>query len=420
MGDIIPHFLWINICMTYLNPYLNNLSNRYEAYNGPKGNLASWEHASKLFLHDNYRLAPKVPFLYHVNFVLNPFAKALVPSFEYRGMSAAEIGLLVKTINLPKYSPRVETINRYNQKKNVETQIQYDPVTVEMHDDNDGLAYSLLQAYYKYYFVDGNYQIRPQAYTPDLTYSNFLFRYGLDNQLPHKHFFKEIHVSQLTRGVYHRYTLVNPLLSKLDHDNLDYADGGRGTQNTFTINYEAVFYETGRIDTEEDTPDGFSNIHYDETPSSLASIPQRDYQAVPVRNKLSIVEETTTITDIIRRKQLQTQDIRNNQGYTFENFRKNRFNTFTTSTPKTGQLVFPKKDGQKYNILEFAKREINKINLNELQNNPSALEAARRDLYRKNYQAEGNPGGAEEADNQYDILRPQPGFLESLDEILGV
>ena len=63
---------------------------------------------------------------------------------------------------------------------------------------------------------------------------------------------------------------------------------------------------------------------------------------------------------------------------------------------------------------------LNKINVNELQNNPSALEAARRDLYRKIYQAAGNPGGAEEADNQYDILRPQTGFLESLDQILGI
>ena len=407
----------------YKNPYLNNLTNSYESYFGPKGNLSSWNHATKLFLHDNYRLAPKVPFLYHVNFVLNPFAKKLLPSFEYTGFSATEIGLLVKTIALPKYSPKVETINRYNQKKNVETQIAYDPVTVELHDDNDGLTYALLQSYYKYYFVDGNYEIRKQGYNPNQTYSGGLYRYGLDNQLPHKHFFKEIHVSQLTRGIYHRYTLVNPLLSKFDHDSLSYAEGNRGTQNTFTINYEAVFYETGEINASTDTPDNFTNIHYDETPSAIASLPNRDYQATPAENSLSVSNaKAITIIDLLREKQLQEQDFRSKQGYSFENFVKNRFRTYNTIEKTNNNKIFnfPKTDGLSSSTAEFVKGVTSKINIQTLKADPTALESARRTLHRKVFQAAGNCGGLEAADAEYDIRKTQDGFLEELDALLGI
>jgi len=414
-------------CMTYNNAFLNNLTNSYEAYYGPKGNLATWEHASKLFLHDNYRLAPKVPFLFHVNFVLNSDAKALLPSLLYQGQSALEIGLLVKTIQLPKYTPRVEIINRYNQKKNVETQIAYDPVTIEFHDDNDGLNYALLSAYYKYYFVDGNYQIRKEAYTPNLTYSGPLYRYGLDNETPHKHFFKEIHVSQLTRGVYHRYTLVNPLLSKFDHDNLDYATGNRGTQNTITINYEAVFYETGEIDAETDNPDGFTQIHYDETPSALGGLPKRN-QALPLANALTPPPgNPPTFKPLLQEKEFQTQEYRSVQGYSFENFRRNRFKTF--SRIRNQNLVkndlkiydFLKIDGERFDVVEFAKTiQKGTVTVQELRNDPSVLDSARRNLWRRLYQASGKPGGIEAADREYNLRVSDPKFLEELDKLLGL
>jgi len=36
-----------------------------------KGDLGDYAHASRLFLSNNYRLAPKTKFLYHVSFNLN-------------------------------------------------------------------------------------------------------------------------------------------------------------------------------------------------------------------------------------------------------------------------------------------------------------------------------------------------------------
>ena len=50
---------------TIFNGFLDNLISG--ALN-PKGNLGDWRHASRTFVKNTYRLAPKVKFLYHVFF----------------------------------------------------------------------------------------------------------------------------------------------------------------------------------------------------------------------------------------------------------------------------------------------------------------------------------------------------------------
>ena len=39
-------------------------------------------------------------------------------------------------------------------------------------------------------------------------------------------------------GQYIAYTLINPIITTMDHDTYDYADGGGTMQNRMTINYE--------------------------------------------------------------------------------------------------------------------------------------------------------------------------------------
>ena len=41
----------------------------------PKGNLADFAHASRLYVDDSFRLAPKQKFLYHVVFNINSGAQ---------------------------------------------------------------------------------------------------------------------------------------------------------------------------------------------------------------------------------------------------------------------------------------------------------------------------------------------------------
>ena len=257
--------------------FLNNLSSG--ALN-PKGNLADYRHASKLFVADAFRLAPKAKFLYHVAFTFGPMADKTFTGIQTH--HKLEAGMLVKTVDLPKYSVAVDTRKKYNRVKHTQTSISYDPITITFHDDNMGVTTALMEAYYRYYFRDAKYGSLPQAYSKlfgdgaagDNTYmgpERNKFRYGLDNEVTDP-FFTNIQISQLTRKTYTTYTLVNPILEAWQHDTADASDGAGTMQNTMTVKYETVWYDRGPIEAGVNgDPKGFGDpAHYDSTPSPIS------------------------------------------------------------------------------------------------------------------------------------------------------
>src|SRR6056300_2022860 len=164
-----------------LNGFLNNV---LQGATNPGGNLKDYQHAARLFTDDGMRLAPKTKFLYHVVFELSASAQKVIPQLDQRHKQ--EINMLVKSADLPKFSIQTATKNMYNRKKNLQTSIEYDPVNITFHDDNMGLTTTLMEAYYRYYYRDGNYRsegISP-PYNPRNTYQGKElqnYRYGLDN-----------------------------------------------------------------------------------------------------------------------------------------------------------------------------------------------------------------------------------------------
>ena len=249
-----------------LNGFLNNV---LQGATNPGGNLKDYQHAARLFTDDGMRLAPKTKFLYHVVFELSPEAQKVIPQLDQRHKQ--EINMLVKSADLPKFSIQTATKNMYNRKKNLQTSIEYDPVNITFHDDNMGLTTTLMEAYYRYYFRDGNYRddgINP-PYNPRNTYTDPIsqnYRYGLDND--HKSpFFNKITIYQMARHEYLGYTLVNPMVTGLTHDQMDSMDNSTPSQNQISIAYEAVYYSRGPVG--ENSPKGFATAHYDKTPSPL-------------------------------------------------------------------------------------------------------------------------------------------------------
>ena len=249
-----------------LNGFLNNV---LQGATNPGGNLKDYQHAARLFTDDGMRLAPKTKFLYHVVFELSPEAQKMIPQLDQRHKQ--EINMLVKSADLPKFSIQTATKNMYNRKKNLQTSIEYDPVNITFHDDNMGLTTTLMEAYYRYYFRDGNYNddgINP-PYNPRNTYTDPIsqnYRYGLDNDHK-KPFFNKITIYQMARHEYLGYTLVNPMVTGLTHDQMDSMDNSTPSQNQLSIAYEAVYYSRGA--TGENSPKGFATAHYDKTPSPL-------------------------------------------------------------------------------------------------------------------------------------------------------
>lgn len=227
--------------------------------------LKDYAHAARIFTDDQFRLAPKSKFLFHVAFSINQSALKNIDIVQrYRN----EVNVLVKTCDLPQYKVTVDTLNQYNRKKNVQTTHKYEPLTITFHDDNMSLINQLWQNYYSYYYADSTSALDPSAYKRNATRnSNYITNpYGLDNGSTTP-FFNYITIYQMARHEYVSYTLLNPIINSFNHNKLDYANGNTPHEFSMSIGYEAVAYGNGTVTLGD--PEGFGFEHYDQTPSSL-------------------------------------------------------------------------------------------------------------------------------------------------------
>jgi hypothetical protein len=232
----------------------------------PKGQLGDWQHASRTFVDDNFRLAPKAKFLYHVYFDIN---KGALRDTSLKDRHQFEIGLLVKSVDLPKFTFKTSTVNQYNRKKVVQLSHEFQPMIFKFHDDRAHIVNRLWQNYYSYYYSDPSVA-KSQFYKRNATTGpeNIKVNYGFDNNssIP---FFNRIVLYQLNKREYNSYTLINPLVSAFTHDTPNSAEqSGGNAECTMTIAYEAVSYDIGAI--EGDNVIGFAKDHYDKLPSPLA------------------------------------------------------------------------------------------------------------------------------------------------------
>ena len=236
----------------------------YNLVPSPDTLLRDPQHAARLFNVDNFRLAPKHKFLFHVSFGINP---AAVKSAELLNAHKNEINMLVKSVTLPSIDITTATVNQYNRKKVVQTTYKFNEITIKFHDDNQGIINLLWQNYYSYYYADPISATVTGAYKRNaMQNANYITApYGLDNGSI-DNFFTYIKIYQMARHQYVSYTLYNPLISKWNHDNLDYKSTDLH-DNTVNIAYEAVSYGSGIVTPGD--PEGFGMDHYDQTPSPL-------------------------------------------------------------------------------------------------------------------------------------------------------
>jgi len=230
----------------------------------PKGKQANWQHASRIFHDDTFRLSPRHKFLYYVVFEIDSDSHRAA---AFTQKHSQEVGLLVKTADLPKFNFDSITKNQYNRKKIIYKQINYEPVNITMHDDSAGITNALWAIYYGTYIADRflpNSAYRSNQYRSAGT-SLDGFRYGLDNNKT-TDVFKSISIYTMSRKRFNGYTLVNPRIKSWSHGNVDYGDNTT-VESTMTLEYEAVQYSSGNVAINR--PKGFAAIHYDVTPSPL-------------------------------------------------------------------------------------------------------------------------------------------------------
>ena len=272
-------------------------------FSGP--GLKDYSHASKTFRTDNYNLSPRTKYLFHVFFNLNMDIPAIRNAFGNNG-DISSIGLMVKTIDLPKYSVDVETMNQYNRKRLIQTKINYDPVNVSFHDDQSDLIRNMWYQYYAYYYKDptqpyngvsnqngtlgllstmanGSSYNTSDIYSPNRQTQDWGFvgegyadssigtATGQNGGKPP--FFTDITIYGLAAKKYAAYTLINPIITNWNHDTYSYAEGGGTMANNMTLKYEAVKYYNGAVggSTPSSKVSGFADPnHYDTVKSKLA------------------------------------------------------------------------------------------------------------------------------------------------------
>ena len=111
---------------------------------GTGDSIHDYQHAARLFVGDNFRLAPKQGFLYHVFIDLDPSIKRVGVDQQI------EAGMLVKSVDLPKFTVDTKTLNSYNRPNVIQTKIKYDPITISFHDDHADVVRNLWFDYYHY------------------------------------------------------------------------------------------------------------------------------------------------------------------------------------------------------------------------------------------------------------------------------
>jgi hypothetical protein len=260
--------------------------------------LKDYAHAAKTFLPNGYELVPRNKFLFHSYFNINTDIPLLRNSFPSLDMT--QIGLMIKTIQLPKFTLDTETLNQYGRKRVIQKKINYGPLSMTFHDDSGSIVRNMWYNYYSYYYKDPSQtylapratngsmgELQSQAgfaynardiYANDRPVNDWGYvgeSYSDSGNVPSgkSAFFKDITIYGLSQHKWVSYVLINPLIKSWEHDTYSYNEGSGTMQNSMTIEYETVKYYEGAIG--KDRPDnnvvGFAGRpYYDTIPSSLA------------------------------------------------------------------------------------------------------------------------------------------------------
>ena len=219
--------------------------------------LKDYQHAARLYTDDLHRLQPKNQFLYHVTFNVNGMASGS----SLGGSEKIELGMIVKSTDLPAYQFNVELKNQYNYKNYSQTGITYQPVRIELHDDMGDVATALFKSYYQHYIVDTN--IGEGMYNSMSYDRGNAGRWGRD-VAKHNRFFNSISIYQMGRKRFTEYQMMNPVVNDWSNGSMA-QDAGTGLNaHTFSVSYSGVKIKNGAVGAD---PEGFASFHYDKTPS---------------------------------------------------------------------------------------------------------------------------------------------------------
>ena len=263
-----------------INKYLQPVGNFVaDMGNGTVGKVAvrNYQHAARIFTDADFRLSPKYGFLYYVEFDFHPSITSV------SNISAQEMGMIVKSVTLPKFSIQTKEHNAYNRKNIVQNSIKYDPVTLVFHDDQADTVRNFWYDYYSFYYRDPDYA--DATYSSPHKYGNRAsFNWGYSpkatvgynnaNGTQPYQYIQAIRIYSLFQKNFSEYQLINPTISKFDHGQHDASEGQGLMTSTMTVQFETVKYYSGQ--TTANTAGGFIDLHYDNQSSPISPLEGTD------------------------------------------------------------------------------------------------------------------------------------------------
>ncbi len=215
----------------------------------------------------------KFEFFLRFNFNQNPDVRRFVEKF----LTVTDndiVTTMVKTVTMPSMSIDTEVLNQYNKKRISQSRIDYNPISITMHDSVEGRTLRLWEMYYEYYFKDGDAfeklgkaggntsepgfltaffdalggkdapKRNQREYENDIIKDRFNDNYGynLKRVGNNKYLIDSIEIFQVHGGKFSRTEIIRPRVTSFQHDTLDYEDSSGLVQMTFEFAYEGVVY----------------------------------------------------------------------------------------------------------------------------------------------------------------------------------
>jgi hypothetical protein len=240
-------------------------------------NLKSWSHASKIFVGSNYRLMPKTGFSFHVFFDINDSPN--LSNVNADRSPKQTLGIMVKSVDLPKYAINTKTYNAYNRPNIVQNKINYLPISVTFHDDSANIVRNFWYDYFQHYYRDSDYGFGDKDAANRLPYrSSYKYepeaiaRFGYmprreGSAYQQNPYLRSIRIYSLHQKRFSEYILINPIIREFRHGQHDYANSTGTMEHTMVVEYEQVIYRTGQVGPEVQ---GFASLEYhDLDPSPL-------------------------------------------------------------------------------------------------------------------------------------------------------
>lgn len=225
--------------------------------------IRDYQHATRTFVDGLYRLSPKFKSLFHVFIDFNP----AVPAPDRN--SQIELGMMAKSVTLPKFNVQNKILNAYNRKNIVQERINYDPVNITFHDDSANIVRDFWANYFRYHYRDSDHE--ETIYDANHKYQNRMttaWGYSPAGAIDATNYIKAIRIYSLHQKQFSAYTLIRPVITSFQHDTVTQGEYDLMTHN-MTVAYEAVQYTSGAVS--NNTVQGFAEIHYDKTPSPLSA-----------------------------------------------------------------------------------------------------------------------------------------------------